>query len=175
MDWKVQLGIALLLVIVAVAGTWYGVDSKWRVRLAETPSVRDTVRITEWVNVPPPVITPNPAPAKPRPDLTDKRRADSLIAVVSDKDSLIRELSQVQGTEQAFKSADPTGLTVSGTLAVIYSPLERHFLTHITLDSLKIPATTVTVTQTIIEDRIAGEWLVAVGAVGMVVGVLIAK
>ena len=175
MDWRVQLGIAFLLVIVTVAGTWYGVDSWWRVTLAETPSVRDTVRITEWVNVPPPVVTPNPAPARPRPDLTQSKTIDSLISVTANKDSLIRELSITQSFSQNYSTSDPTGLTVSGLLLVIYSPVERHFLTHMVLDSIRVPVTTVTVTQTIIEDRLAGEWLVAVGAVGIVVGVLIAK
>lgn len=126
--------------------------------------------------LPKPVLTPNPAPAKPRLDLTLKDSVETLIATIANKDSLIRDLMSTTGTEQRFVSKDPTGLDVSGTLTIVHSPLEHHFLTQIELDTIRVTDRIITIHEPpIIEEVIRWEW-VAEGIVGgIIIGALLAQ
>ncbi len=169
MNWKAQLGIGLLVVAVAVAGVWLWRDSVWRGRIQGAPVTRDTLVVVAPHVLPKPTVTPNPAPVtiiqKP-----DSARVDSLLRLVSNRDSLIFALVATAGTQQSFASKDPTGLTVSGDLTVLYSPLERHFATDIVLDTIRVPVKTITIEKMVVEERASLESIAISGAVGIVLG-----
>lgn len=174
MNWKAQLGIGLLVVAVAIAGVWLWRDSVWRGRIAGAPAQRDTVYFVEPHTLPPAVVTPNPSPVTVviRPDSS---RVDSLLRLVTNRDSLIRALVATKGAEQSFSSKDPTGLTVSGDLTVLFSPLEDHFLTEVTLDTVQVPVKFITVEHTVVNKTVSWEWILTAACVGGVVGSLLTK
>ena len=119
-------------------------------------------------------MRPNPAPAKPRPDLTQTKIADSLILVISNKDSLIASLLTTQYVEQKY-SARADSVTVVGRLEVLYYPLNREFVTDVHIDSLVVPESVREVIR-YVEVR-EFDWKLVVGAlgVGVVIGSLVAQ
>ena len=149
----------------------WGMETE-KVRWMEGGGWPDTAHSVAPVPPPPVVVKPNPAPARPRPDLTNARKVDSLLAVISNKDSAISALLVTQGTGQLFEAHDPTGLAVIGEITILYSPVERHFLTQFILDSVKVPVTTVTVTHTIVERETEWGYVVAGVIVGTAGGAL---
>lgn len=127
-------------------------------------TVRETV-----LTFPPAMVAPNPAHATPRPDLTDRRRVDSLIASNANKDSLINALSEAQFIPQAFRTAKDS-TTIVGRLEILYFPLDRVALTDVFVDSLTVPERVITIIKTVETVRIDWGWMVAGVAVGVVAG-----
>ena len=172
MNWKAQLGIGLFVVGIAVAGVWLWRDSVWRERL-NVPAVRDTVTVVAPYVPPKPTVKPNPAPVVKV--IRDRAREDSLLSQISNRDSLMRFLLSTVGTQQRFTSTDPTGLDISGDLTILYSPIERHFATDIVLDTVHISVNTITITQTIVEERVNWLWVAVGYAAGIVTVGLVAR
>ena len=173
MSWQSIVGLILLVCALLVGAYYLGGEIKER-DIALLPRDTTTTIVVAPHVLPPATVTPNPAPAKPiKPTVKERLIVDSLISRIANRDSLIRSLMSNVGTEQSFMSKDPTGLDVSGDLTILYSPMESHFLTQVTLDTIKVPVKVVTVTQTLVEDRLAWEWIVSAAAVGAVVGALV--
>ena len=173
MNWKYATALCLL-VVAAFTAVYYLGRHTMAVEVAGKPAVRDTVTYKDTLWLPPATVTPNPSPAKPRPDLTLKDSVETLIATIANKDSLIRSLMSTQGTEQEFVSKDPTGLDISGEITVLYSPLSRDFLTHITLNPVLVPVKIVTITYPpIIETTTPWGWLAGALGAGVIIGVFL--
>jgi hypothetical protein len=169
MSWQWIAGICLMVCALLWGAYYLGGEMKER-NLALAPK-DTTISIVVAPHVlPKPVVTPNPAPVIIRIP-ADTKIVDSLILIVSDKDSLIRTLMSTKGTEQRFVSKDPTGLEVSGDLTILFSPVEDHFLTQITLDTLKVPDRVITIHEPpIIEEVTDWKGIVIAGSTGLVLG-----
>ena len=173
MKWQSTLVLCLVGIGLLVGAYFYGHHQGVQSAVHAPADTSSTVTPTPVA--PPPVeVKPNPAPAKPRPDLTDKRRIDSLIVVVQDKDSLIRELLTPVETEQTFSARIPLGFDVSGIVAIAYDPLDRRFTTSIRIVSMHIPVKTLNITKTVEVERtdwkLIGAALTGGIAIGMWIG-----
>lgn len=165
----------LLFVAVGFACAWFIQEANQRADEIEDAywSLPDTsTHQTPVVNVPPAVVNPNPAPSKPRPDLTDRRRIDSLIASNASKDSLIAAQGETQFTTQHFQARKDSVLVV-GHMDILYFPMDHYFLTEAFVDSLSVPERVIEITRTIREVETDWGWTLAGVATGMVVGGLI--
>jgi hypothetical protein len=173
-DWKVLLSICLM-VCALLWGAYY-LGGKMKARdIALMPKDTVTTVVVAPHVFPPAVLTPNPAPVSIRL-VVDRKITDSLISSCGEKDSLIASLMSTKGTEQRFMSKDPTGLDISGDLTVMFSPLEDHFLTQITLDTVKVPERVVYITTPpIIETRIGWGWIAGSLGVGVIIGALVTQ
>lgn len=154
MNWKAQLGIGLLIVAVAVAGVWLWRDSVWRGRIQGSPAdtaqtvntVRDTIRV--------PVI---------RADTVYVSRVDS--THTAPRWWIAKADTVIDGARLHVEYNSPLPLSPRG----FFSDLEVQLPPRI--DSVR--TVTVTVTRTVIDERIAWEYIAGAGAVGIIAGVLI--
>lgn len=169
---RAALILALVAALLTGAGVWFLQDSRWETKLAKAPVMRDTIPVYLPATLPPLIVTPNPAPA--RKDTTMRKRVDSLLAVILNKDSLLAETLNDRITEQAFESHEDSAF-IMGRVEVLYSPIYETFTTSVSIDFLVVPSHIIEITKTITvtESRFAWEWVVAGTCVGVVGGFLL--
>jgi hypothetical protein len=147
-----------------------------------------TLTVHDTTTVPGPTVylTPNPAPARPRPiDSTAQKKLDSVLATVKDKDALIARLAGPKEMDQRFESATPNNVNVTGMLALGFYPdptgkTDGVFDTAMKLDSIKLQTKIMYVTKTVevgggLDLGLAAGILAGGIAAGVVTGVLISK
>lgn len=173
MTTRAALILALVAALLTGLGVWLLQDSRWETKLAKAPVMRDTIPVYLPATLPPLAVTPNPAPA--RKDTTMRKRVDSLLAVILDKDSLLAETLVDRSTEQAFESHEDSTF-IQGRVEVLYSPIYETFSTSVSIDSLVVPSHIIEITRTVtvVEERL-NWWIPVAGVcVGMVGGILLA-
>ena len=88
-------------------------------------------------------------------DSAAQRQVDSLIATTADKDSLIDELTDMAQADFRFATDSPNGISVAGQVAITYQPLMGEFGCIVELDTIAYPRETITITNTVVVDRVS--------------------
>ena len=147
-------GIVLAVLGVVVSATWLYRDSVWRERLANTPAKRDTVNSVRIDTVRIPVV---------RADTVYVRRVDSTASTprwwIAKADTVI------DGAKIHLEYNSPLPLSPRGFFSDFAVQLPPR------IDSVR--TVYVTETRTVVDERIAWEWIVTAAAVGTVVGALV--
>ena len=147
-------GIVLAVLGVVVSATWLYRDSVWRERIASTPAKRDTVNSVRIDTVRIPVV---------RADTVYVRRVDSTASTprwwIAKADTVI------DGAKIHLEYNSPLPLSPRGFFSDFAVQLPPR------IDSVR--TVYVTETRTVVDERIAWEWIVTAAAVGTVVGALV--
>jgi hypothetical protein len=167
MNWRTASIVLAFGLIVAIALVWLWRDSVWGKKLAEAIPVRDTVTVYIPLTVPPPVVTPNPAPAVIVEE--DTAAIDSLVQVVKFKDTLIRSLLFKRSADQEFRSENDS-VSIVGRIHVEYSPTNMNFKTAVNIDSLTVPRTVIEIIKYIETSEPDFGLLSIVGSIFLVIG-----
>lgn len=164
----------LLFVAVGFGAAWFIQEANQRADEIEDAywAVPDTSsHQVPVVNIPPAVVKPNPAQTKPRPDLTDKRRIDSLVASNADLRVIIESYAETQYVEQTFR-ARKDSIEIVGRLDILYFPIDRAVLSDVFVDSLSVLERIITIPQPIRVTETEWGYVVAGVIVGTCMGAL---
>lgn len=167
MSWKSVLTLCLVGIGLLLGAYFYG---HYQGKLSVVHAPADTSSSVTPTPIAPPetvYVRPNPVPAKPRPDLTDKRRVDSLTAVVLNKDSLIASLLTTQYAEPTF-TADSAGFRIVGRLPILYYPPNREFAFEVKIDSLTVPASVREIVRYVVQKEMDWTWTTAIAGATVV-------
>lgn len=147
-------GIVLAVLGVVVSATWLYRDSVWRERLANTPAKRDTVNSVRIDTVRIPVV---------RADTVYVRQVDS--TATTPRWWIAKADTVIDGAKIHLEYNSPLPLSPRGFFSDLAVQLPPR------IDSVR--TVYVTETRTVVDERIAWEWIVTAAAVGTVVGALV--
>ena len=156
-------------------GILLGLFLEWRGCGQNGQPGADTVTVHDTVSLPPATLVPNPVQMVIVADPEAEKRADSLIHVIVNKDSLIRVLLMPREAVQAFETASPEGIRVTGHVFARVMPLSGDMLTRVELDPIEIPVKVIYHTEIVTETSISWPWVAGGVAAGVITGVLISK